>query len=179
MSEHQEPEFPVADWELLPLEVLKTTYHEVKQYFHSQLDETTSVTSKAIQFGLGFLSFLFGVSLLVFIKHPPTIWHYVLYSASAIDIGIAIFILLGRKGHEIGLRTSNILSSDFDDHQNFNDEEKEKLAYYNMIKSYEQKINDTVRDNQTRAKWYNGFLILTVTLLFFTSIYALIISVRL
>jgi hypothetical protein len=137
--------FPVADWEFLPLDVLKTIHIEVKEYFQSQLDETISVTTKTTQYIIGFLSYLFAVSVFILSKLNPTPFLYILYGLSTVDVLLASLIIMGRKGHESGLRTENILTADFDDHTNFNDSEKEKLAYYNMIKSNENKIEEIIK----------------------------------
>ncbi|MEJ2884181.1 hypothetical protein [Pedobacter sp. GR22-6] len=176
MEERTRFVFPVADWEKIPLEVFKTTHLEVKQYFQSQLEETISVTTKTTQYAIGFLSYLFAVSVFILTKLHPSCFLYILYTFATIDIALAGWIVMGRKGHETGLRSDNILTQDFDDHDNFCDTEKEKLAYLNMIKSNEMKIDDIIKDNGERGIKYNAFLILTIILLFSISIYTLIIS---
>ena len=154
---------PFEEWDSLPIESYKIILSEIKERFNSQIAEIISVTDKTTNYTIGFLSFLFGTSAFIFTKYQLDTLTWILFVLSAINTLYGVSIVKGRKGFSAGLIADNILTNDFDDPEF----DKERLAYFNILKSYQIKIDGIAEDNEHRAGKYNIFLTCTIMLILF------------
>ena len=168
--------FPVEDWEVIPMDVYKSLLSEVKERFDHDIEEVVSVTDKAIKYEFGFLTFLFGVGVFIFTHYTPSLWYWTpLLIFSAYNVYKGYTVIKSRPLHSNGLLPSNVLSTDYDLCSGFNDEEKERLFYYNAIKTYTAKIEQSRADNHNRAKEYDTFAGLTLLLIFAISVFLFVV----
>ncbi|RZL38921.1 MAG: hypothetical protein EOP00_28155 [Pedobacter sp.] len=163
-------DFPVKDWEFIPIAVYKALLAETKERFTTIPDETVSVTEKSIKCLLGYLTFFLAVGVFLFSNHYTISWWIFLslILASTLVILRGYKIIKLRPSHITGLLPENVLSSDFEGEIDFTHEEKEKLYYLNAIKTYNQKIIEGTEDNNERAEKYDSFLKWTLALVFAT-----------
>jgi hypothetical protein len=152
--------FPVADWEIVPVDVYVALFAEVKERFDVITEETVSVTEKSIKCLLGFITYYFGVGVFLLKEHYVINWP--IYMIITICSGLVIYqgykVIRLRPSHTTGLLPENVLSKDFNSDSGFNDDEKIRLFYYNAIKTYSQKIEEGTEDSSKRADKYDKFL---------------------
>ncbi len=168
--------FPVADWEAIPLDTYKNLLAEVKDRFNYDIEEVVSITDKAIKYEFGFLTFLFGVGVFIFSHYQQNLYYWIpLLILSAINVYKGFRVIKSRPLHSNGLIPSNVLSKDYELSSTFTDEEKEKLFYYRAILTYTIKIEESRKDNNTRAVKYDTFTGLTLLLIFAISVFLFIV----
>jgi len=168
--------FPVEDWEAIPLETYKNLLVEVKDRFNYDIEEVVSVTDKAIKYEFGFLTFVFGIGVFIFSHYQQSLWYWSpLFIASAVNVFKGYKVIKSRPLHSNGLIPSNVLSKDYNLSSNFTDDEKDKLFYYNAILSYTIKIEQSQKDNHDRALEYDTFTGLTLLLIFVITVFLLFV----
>jgi hypothetical protein len=140
----------LPEWEKLPVSSFELILIECKESLKSQIDEVISVTEKTTKYALGFLSFFFAVSVLVFIKRDISCSHLLILALSSYIIYLAHNIITKRSGHEQGLLPENIITNDFNS-IDFTDDDKIRLSYLNAIEAYNIKIKEIIIDNKLRA----------------------------
>jgi len=169
-------DFPVEDWEAIPLETYKSLLAEVKERFNHDIEEVVSVTDKAIKYEFGFLTFLLGVGIFIFGHNQQSIWYFSpLLVISAYNVYKGYTVIKSRSLHSNGLLPENVLSKDYNISSDFTVEEKEKLFYYKAIQTYLVKIEQSRTDNHNRAKEYDTFSGLTLLLIFAISVFLLFV----
>lgn len=168
--------FPVEDWEAIPVDTYKSLLSEVKERFTHDLEEVMSVTDKAIKYEFGFLTFLFGIGIFIFTHYSTSLWYWSPFLlCSAFNVYKGYTVIKSRKLHSNGLLPSNVLSKDYNTASNFKEKEKEKLFYYQAILTYTAKIEQNRKDNHDRAKEYDNFTILTLVLIFAISVFLFVV----
>lgn len=153
-------EFPVEDWEVIPVDVYIALLAEVKERFDVIAQETESVTEKSIKCLLGFFTYFFGVGVFLLKEHYVINW--TLYFIITICSGWVIYkgyrVIRLRPAHTTGLLPENVLSKDFNAGTGFDEHEKIMLFYYNAIKTYILKIKEGTEDTSKRADNYDKFV---------------------
>ena len=168
--------FPVKDWEAIPLDTFKNLLAEVKERFNHDIEEVVSVTDKSIKCQFGFLTFLFGVGVFIFSHYQQSIGYFSpLLAISAYNIYKGYTVIKSRSLHSNGLLPVNVLSKDYNLSSDFTEEQKEKLFYYKAVEAYTIKIEQSRIDNHNRAKQYDTFIGLTLLLIFAISIFLLVV----
>jgi hypothetical protein len=169
-------DFPVEDWEAIPLETFKNLLAEVKERFNHDIEEVVSVTDKAIKYEFGFLTFLLGTGVFIFAHNQESIWYFSpLLVLSAYNVYKGYTVIKSRPLHSNGLLPANVLSKDYNLSSDFTEEQKEKLFYYKAIQTYMVKIEQSRTDNHDRAKEYDTFSGLTLLLIFAISVFLLMV----
>lgn len=170
------PKFPVTDWEKLPMIVLEKTLEETKEKFAEYNSETQSVTDKSIKMLLGEVSFVSVVGGIISSTHPTGVINIIVISILSLAF-IYLFYLLysiikSRKTQLAGVLPEYHLTSDYDD-ESFNNEDKERLVYLNLTKTYVGMIKSIGEINALRAKKYDRNFALGLILVLATSVYAM------
>jgi hypothetical protein len=166
-------DFPVADWEAIPLDTYKVLFSEIKERFDVTTDETVSCTDKSIKCLLAFITFIFGVGIFL-IKSQYNIdgiCYSILIGFSAYNVYLGYRIIRLRPSHTTGLLPDNVLSKDYNLKSGFTNDEKEKLFYYKAIDTYLQKITEGTKDNSIRAKKYDTFFQMTLLLVLLITVF--------
>ncbi|QJD97181.1 hypothetical protein HH214_15535 [Mucilaginibacter robiniae] len=165
--------FPVADWEIIPLEIYKPLLSEVKERFNVVAQETESITDKSIKCLLGFITYYFGVGVFLISNHYSINWliYVTITFAATIVVYKGYRLITLRPSHTVGLLPENVLTQDFEQNTGFDDVEKERLFYYNAIKCYVLKIQEGTDDTSKRALVYDKFLRLTLLLVFVITVF--------
>jgi len=164
---------PFEEWDQISLEAYKEMLNEVRLGFEAAISETISVTDKTTKFLIGFLTFLFATSALVFMKYPLSTTTWLIYCASAANSFFGAWIIRARLGYSSGLHIENIATKDFDN-IDFTLAEKEQLVYFNLIKAYKLKVDGIIDDNNERSKSYNLFMFCTIGLVLAIALSALL-----
>ncbi len=170
MENSQIYEFPIKEWEILPLEVYEKVLQEQKENFSMYISETQSITDKSIRLLIGFGTFSAAAGGYIFNKHAHSCLNIILGIMSVISIIGLYYIFKGHLIHYNGTKPDEILTKNFDD-KNYSIEDKKRLVYLNIIKQYGFKVNEMSFLNAKRVILYDIFLIYTILVIIIIACY--------
>jgi hypothetical protein len=170
MTIEEKTKFPINDWELLPIEVYKKSFEEVKESFSIFFLETTNITQRAYNLLIAFSTFIIASGIYVFNKHGCPFITFFLGVLSVYNILFIFWIFKGHDIHYSGTDTSGILTADFEGDR-FDEDKKIKLMYKNLIYQYRFKIFQMRKINAKRSSKYDFACISSIIILICVACY--------